>query len=58
MKLLEAHSLVAASGNSGGPVLNGDQQCTGVYHGVFNDSKGYAVSLSDVRRLLETHKVV
>lgn len=58
MKLLEAHSLVAASGNSGGPVLNGDQQCTGVYHGVFNDSKGYAVSLSDVRRFLETHKVV
>lgn len=58
MKLLEAHSLVAAHGNSGGPVLNSKQQCEGVYHGVFNDSKGYAVSLSDVRRFLEKHEVV
>lgn len=57
MKLSEIFGMVAPDGCSGGPVVNHEKQCPGVFHGVIN-SKGYAVSLDTVEDFLQEHRLV
>jgi hypothetical protein len=58
MKLLEVDGMVGDSGFSGSPVLDGNCDYVGVYHGVFHIGMGYAVSLEDVKAFLQRSGVV
>lgn len=57
MKLSEIFGMVGPKGCSGGPVVNHEKQCAGVFHGVI-DNKGFAVSLDTVKDFLQEHRMV
>lgn len=57
MRLLEVHGLLAASGFSGGMIMNDQSDCVALYHGVLN-KMGYGVSHQDLNSFLAKHKVV
>lgn len=58
MRPLEVSGMAGDNGFSGSPVLTGHGQCVGVYHGVFNLSNGYAISLTDVKAFLGQHNML
>ncbi|CAN6241297.1 unnamed protein product [Urochloa humidicola] len=58
MRFLEVDGMTGGSGFSGSPVLDGNCGYVGVYHGVFNEGMGYAVSLGNVNAFLQAHNML
>lgn len=58
MRLVDLNGMVALDGCSGGPVINANRDCLGVYHGVISHVRGYAVSALDVTAFLTKFNMV
>lgn len=58
MRLVDLSGMVALDGCSGGPVINSNRDCLGVYHGVITHVRGYAISALDVREFLAKSDMV